>query len=508
MAGHAIFLLVAALTWRSHVISHEMIYLLGSRRIADPTFLAADFTWFVLPPTSFLFDHIVAPLWSWLDEFAIINIGRFVVWAVTAWSIVALARALRLPAWSTVVGFAAWLFWRQTLVTCGAPFEGFQVKSASYPLVFFSLAFALRGMAARAGLSAGLATAFHAVIGGWTFLALLVSMLASWKRFPSRRIATLLLASAPFIVPVVLASGQFRNAGVTGDDRARMDEVYVTIAAPFCCDPDHFMSSEAWIRVAIVFTIAPLLIFLWCRRDEAWLLGGFVTALIFFFLLAEVAQRLGLYWFLAAFPCQMGASLPAFFMFLILPAWLRQGLRAGRFTRIVAVLALVGSAWLLYERRAVQRAIRTPGAFITELRQPRWGGPPTRRHYGKESVYSWIRANTPRESVFITPLLMDFWPYAERAQVASTRHPPFDRRVIEWNERLQAMGNLDSEGYNVNREDDLTIEDLRGLRENYGATHYLTKRRRDDLAGYLLFESDGFSIYDVSGLTQTARAAE
>ena len=136
--------------WTSQVGRHETLYLLGSRCIADPQFLAVDFTWSHLSPTTFLYDHLLAPLWSVFGEFAIANIGRFAAWLLTAWSLAALARAARIPAWSVVVGFTVWLLWGQTLVTCGSPLEGFQVKSFAYPLVFFSLAFAMRGRIVRA----------------------------------------------------------------------------------------------------------------------------------------------------------------------------------------------------------------------------------------------------------------------------------------------------------------------------------------------------------------------
>ncbi len=129
IAGCAIFLLLVLKWWKAHVISHEMLYLLGSRRVADPSFLAVDFTWSKLSPTSFLYDHLLAPLWFFLGEFAIVNVGRFVSWALAAWSITVLVRALRLPPWGVVAGFAAWLLFGQTLADCGAPFEGFQVKS-------------------------------------------------------------------------------------------------------------------------------------------------------------------------------------------------------------------------------------------------------------------------------------------------------------------------------------------------------------------------------------------
>lgn len=496
IAGGAIFLTIAVLTWKAHVISHEMIYLLGSRRVADPTLLARDFTWSRLPPTSFLFDHMLAPLWSFFGEFAIANIGRFASWVVTAWSIVFLARALRFPLWSAVPGFVVWMLWGQTLSSCGSPLEAFQVKSFSYPLMFFSIALVVRGKVLPAGICSGLATAFHVIVGGWGCLALFVAMLIDRKRFPLRRIAVFLLAAAPFVLPVVLSVALFHEGGMAHEDRAWMDEIYVTIAAPSCCDLDYFMSTERWIRAGIVFVLATILVLTWPERDAARILAGFVGTLVFFFLLAEVAERLELYWFLKVFPCQLGASLPAFFLFMMVPAWVaRKPLGTA-----VAIGVVLGTAWLAYDRGAFQNLIEAPGLLVAELRRPVWGGPPDEPEYGDPKLYAWIKVNTPRDSIFITPFIKDFWTNGERAQVASRRHPPFDHRLIEWTERLTTTYELDLEGDRQTTESDLTVPELVAICERYGATHYLTQHIRVDLADRFLFSTPGNFVYDLRGL--------
>jgi hypothetical protein len=46
----------------------------------------------------------------------------------------------------------------------------------------------------------------------------------------------------------------------------------------------------------------------------------------------------------------------------------------------------------------------------------------------------------------------------------------------------------------------MPIENLIDLRERYGATHYLAKGRRRDLAAHLLHHDGGYSVYDLRGL--------
>jgi hypothetical protein len=110
-----------------------------------------------------------------------------------------------------------------------------------------------------------------------------------------------------------------------------------------------------------------------------------------------------------------------------------------------------------------------------------------------------------------------FWPYAERAQVASMRHPPLDRRIIEWKERLEALNGFrpfEKRGFDTAEElaineGNLSVRDLIRIRDTYGATHYLILGKREDLAAHLLYTTDFpaafnprvYSVYDIAALT-------
>ena len=84
VAACLIFAAAAVCTWESFVGLHEELYFLGSRRIADPAFLVNDFTWSKLSPTTALYDHLLAPLWSVCDAMTIANLGRALFWGLLA----------------------------------------------------------------------------------------------------------------------------------------------------------------------------------------------------------------------------------------------------------------------------------------------------------------------------------------------------------------------------------------------------------------------------------------
>jgi hypothetical protein len=144
-----------------------------------------------------------------------------------------------------------------------------------------------------------------------------------------------------------------------------------------------------------------------------------------------------------------------------------------------------------------------PDDIAFQLSQPTYPRP-----YPNEPLYAWIRNNTPKNSVFITPLLGEFWSRAERAQVASIRHPPLDRRLIEWKQRLEAMNGFrpfTRAGFDIDKEleraeNRLTIEHLARIRRLYGATHFVSLVERPDLADHLIQSVQGFSIYDIRDL--------
>ena len=512
IAGWLVFLATIVCCWTGFVDADEELYLLGSRRLADPSLLAVDLTWSKLSPTTALYDHMIAPLWSFMDAFAIVNLGRLLFWGLMAWALARLARTIRLPAWSLVVGFTLWLLWKQSLGTCGSPYQGFQPKSFAYPLIFLSLTEAIRGRAGRAGLAAGLATAFHIIVGGWACLGLFLAMLVQRRLFTFRQLALYLAATVPFVVPLVLSVVLFHSGHVTAADQHRMNDVYALFAMPHCCDPATFMAANhiplAWPRAGVVFALSLVVVFAWRERRAAAILGTFTAALIAFFTLGLVAGRFGMTGLLTLYPFQLANALPALFLFVFVAGWIGTGGWTRRFGWALALPVLAGTLWLMIDGDVPSEIVERPVSFADEVKLlPELS--PTLTEL--DPLYDWIRASTPRNSVFITPLIYEFWPYAERAQVASMRQPPLDRAILDWKDRLDALNQhvpYRQRGFEIEtelaaHESALSVAELNEMRVRYGATHYLVHGERRDLAGLLVHAQQGYSIYDLARLGPT-----
>lgn len=503
--GCLLFLVMIVVHWRRLLESHELIYMLGSRRLADPELLVHDLTWANLPPTSLLFDYLLALPREWLSEWVLVNIGRFLTWGLTAWALTLLVRVLRLPWWSLLLGYMLWMLYGQTLAYCGSPIEGFQVKSFSYPLIYFALYFAIRGQAIRAGLAVGLATAFHIIVGGWACLGLFLSMALNRRSFTGRQLLAFLLATVPFVLPVVLAVALFHLNAPAGADTTRMDAIYVLFAMPHCCDPWHFMTPARWDQAIMVFALTPLLVHYWPVRRAVRILNGFLLILIVLFFIGLVARSYEMFWFLKLYPFQLAKSLPLLFFFVFCLAYLQTTRPQQRLATLAWVLALTGLVFQFDGKNMTQRLWRWPERFGEEVQAFMAPNP---RKSSKERLYEWIREHTPRDSVFITPLLGEFWAYAERAQVVSFSHPPLNHRILEWEERLIALNRsqpFSKRGFRIREafgenENALDIEQLLQIRERYGATHYMTTQPRQDLDEYVLFQTRQHYIYDVGAL--------
>ncbi len=497
--------------WEDFVYSHEAIYLLGSRKVADPEFLSLDLTWGTLPPVTFLHDYLVASLRSFMGDFGIVTFGRWAMWILFAWALSRVARLVRVPPWSAVAGFTLWMLAEQTLMACGAPIEGFQPKSFAYPCVFFALGFAMQGKVIRAGALAGLGTAFHLIVGGWGCLAVFVAMVVNRKDYTFRQLAYYIAASAPCILPTLAATWLFVG-GMSSDESASMSEIYVTFAWPICLDPAKFLSLNQFVMSIGVFGTTPVLLWLWPQRREARFVAIFTLSLIAVFALGLVGWWLEAYWFLKLFPFQLANALPVLLLMILCFAYIGSRPPAARLGRIAWIAGIIVALWFADDEDAFREVRKIPERMWSEVQVI--SESTARSRYGDRleavdfHMYDWIRENTPRDSIFITPYVSEFWTYAERAQVAGFRHPPYDRNFLDWYDRLVALNNdreFKTTGHQIKKElkknqGKLPVGELIRMREEYGATHYMSSEDREDLLPYRLYRGAGWYIYDVTRL--------
>ena len=507
LLGWMLFAIIVVFEWRNYIRKHEAIYLLGPRRVFDPEFLANDLSWSTLPPTTLAYDYLFAPLFNVWDDFGIVTVGRIVTWVLFAWGLALLARTIRLPVWTVLAGFVLWFLWGQRIANCGSPLEGLQPKSFAYPLAFMSLAFVMQGRMIRAGVAIGIATVFHIIIGGWSCMAIFFSLAINRRYFSVRDLGLFIAGTVPFILPLVLVVAFFHTAGLAPGEQLLMDRIYTIFAQPHCIDPAMIMSESVWLRALTIFPVSLALVFLWPEHRSARVLGCFLAGLIALFALGLLAGQAEWYTLLKLYPLQLAGALPALFLFVFCLALLMRRHSLTTPGKVATGLGVLLCLYLVFDEQVLtEEIIEVPTQFVRmlDVDEPIRYGRDVSVH--RRAMYKWIREQTPRDSVFITPYLPEFWTYAEREQVAGFRHPPHDRRLIEWQERLIALNGSNefrNRGFGIKKEltrnvGRLSAEQLGQIRTLYGATHYLVDRRRAEFDDYLLFSVGGYYLYDLA----------
>lgn len=133
-----------------------------------------------------------------------------------------------------------------------------------------------------------------------------------------------------------------------------------------------------------------------------------------------------------------------------------------------------------------------------------WTGP----HNEFARAGEWIRRNTPRDVLFLSPpQLGGFCFFARRSTVVDFHRNPFSEgAIVEWRRRLAELIDepvFDCQGLRecnrlLERFSGLPAESYERLAARYGA-EYLLVRSRDDLRFRRLYRNRGFDVYELPG---------
>ena len=184
-AGVALLALISLRFLRPTILSNEAVYLLRGRRIVEPTFLANDWAvgaeaWY--QSMSVAFDVLAGALWASLgDAIPVVLVGRLFAWTLAVASLARLASTAGVHPGFFLAGAAAWLVGGQAFSAGESIFGAVEQKVFAYAALFAALDAACRGRVLRAGVFAGVAIAFHVLVGGWGGAALGIGVLVRYR---------------------------------------------------------------------------------------------------------------------------------------------------------------------------------------------------------------------------------------------------------------------------------------------------------------------------------------
>ena len=377
---------------------------------------------------------------------------------------------------------------------------GLESKVIAFAFVFWGISARLTQRFKTAALCGGAAIAFHPIVGLWHVVAMGFAEVPDLKSFfadlnssrPRRRLwveAALLIVTA---LPGLWPAFQLLQ---TSDSRASYVANFVQVfyRLKHHLDPMDFgiWNYAGYVLLALIWTA--LLIFVARRerfslRDRWWMAYIAATALFAFcgFLVGLGVRPAQEMW---GYRWRMG--LLKFYPFrlfdLMLPvavAVIAARVMGGRRQRLVWTIAFLGFAYA-----TVEEHLHEPPLPWTRQARTDW-----------KSACAWIAANTPTDSLFLTPIESDsFKWYAQRAEVVNFKDCPQDAAgIVEWNQRLQWLDRWSKAAFEDQR---YSVEELHALRRKTKA-EFAMARSRVPYEADLIYSNETFNVFRLPNLPE------
>lgn len=467
---------------------NEAHYLCRLKHYWDPAYCPGDL--FLESPDA---HFTVVWLFGWVTQFISLEatawLGRLLSWALLAFSWQRLVGRLTRTPYLGVLGAALLVVGTRELNFAGEwIIGGFEAKTIAYGVVMLAIVEAIDSRWNRCWILLGIASAFHALVGGWSVVAL--GLAAAWRRDlpPLRGMWPGLLSGAILALAGVVPALQL-NQGTPPEVVAEANVTYVYFRLPhhlaLLNQPTNWIFERAGRHLIAVFGLAGLLMgwrrhasrplllvvaFAWA--SEAISLLGLGVSLVGWNHPEWAASLLRYYWHrLADIATPIGAILIALH-------WLDACLVARRKKAVlIAFVVMVGCS--IYFAGLI--APRLAGEF------PRGDGQMADPAAWIE-MCEWIETNTPRQALFLVPRASQTFKWrASRAEVATRKDIPQDAAsMVEWRRRLEDVyrGGTRSDGstWKTRSLARLGAARLRELGREYGADYVLDQAPRRSLS--------------------------
>jgi hypothetical protein len=432
--------------------------------------------------------------------------GRLLSWMLLAGGWYALVRATLGDAaqrrgWYAVLAAALFVFTNQWCQPAGEwVVGGFEAKGIAYACVFFALAAATRERWNVAAVMLGLATAMHALVGGWAALAVGFAALALGPSRPRIR-ATLpgLIASVTLamcgIWPAVQLSRQASAATA-----AMASDIYVFERLGHHLVLQYFQFGHlmgyalllvAWVALDRLTHRSPSLALL--RRFVMVSLviaaiGAFICLAWPLFGRETAAGLLRFYWFRLA-----DAVLPVGFAIMAV-CWIARLVEDGRPLAKWALLLAIAVSVLHLGTHVRARVEGVP---------PRGEAPLAGRQLDDwRDVCAWARDETPADARFITPRwAKTFRWHAERGEVGNWKDVPQGAAaIVAWRQRMDDLHTNDNPRAKkrwLTSHAWASPQPLARLAQRYDAP-YLVTAAKPALPFHRLYRNRSFAVYDLT----------
>lgn len=462
-------------------ISNENIYLLLPYKIWNSNFLLNDWTFENPFLAHAVFNIFISFFTLFFSVEALGWFGRVICWILTIIPLFKIGRGYNIPHWIISVSILLWIIQGQSIVGNEWVFNSFEAKSISYLFLTYALLGILKNRDVLSSILLGLTFSFHAIVGFWSILAVLLSMIL--MRYHFKRIIKIIfyisIASLPGIVFYILT--------FIGDSSTSMvnSKYIVLMSQPFHLDP------FSWVKRDILLTYL-LFIFnsLYYLRNKdnktITLLYYFQFFLGIFFTLGLICRYFECYNFLRLYPCRLfPLFVLLFFFYSFMSIFYNKSLKSYK-----ELIFTIGMLSIM--------SLKPPfGAVFEEIRfnYRMW----TRNDNNLEKSLKWIGKNTLNGSIIIAPPWeKNVWYLSKRAQIANFEYIPLSR-FNEWQNRIVTLvGKIED----FNRADQiqemekfynsLTTTDIISISNEFGADYLISKNY---YFFPVMFDSGSYKVY-------------
>jgi len=490
---------------------NETHYLAKAKHYWNPDFCPGDAFLDSADPF-WVFYATVGALTRWFSLPAVAWIGRAAAWSALAAGWVAVARAAGLPRGAGALAAALLV----ALVDRGNfagewIVGGVEAKCFAYALVLAELAALVRGHWNLAWLAGGAASAWHAVVGGWSVAAVAIVWLTESRATrPSVRAMAPALVGGGLLASLGLAPALLLDRQASPEQRAEAARIYVYERLPHHLAPLSLDNAELARRVVRFALLLAAWAALWRQQrrsvarapeqaplsassDRLFRFAAVAVALAGIGLLidaanperpAAAARWLRFYWFRLA---DVAAPLA---VAVAIAGWTARWLAVpSRGWQWAACLPVVACGWHLMARAAERWHAPCPPADRKIERPAEW-----------REACEWVRKHAPADAVgLIDREGQSFKWHAERGDVANWKDLPQDAAaVVAWFDRCQRI-------WTQRQPDGTTLRTslaFLGARrvaetaQRYGATLVVT-RASPPLALPVAFANDAYAVYRV-----------
>jgi hypothetical protein len=376
--------------------------------------------------------------------------GRLLCYTLVASGLVLIGRKLGLSL--PLLLLAVYLFLHDQSLAAGEWLVGgLEAKSVAYGLVVLAIGLMLEGRYRWMALMLGLATSFHVLVGGWSFLAVLGWLVLRWKtRLGHIRhlglILLIYLAGSVFGVGPVLA--QLFTPTPTGS--VLPSYIYVFLRLPHHLNPLSWPSNWWFESMKYLLILALSVGLLWRKRQSGRLPEQHAACmeLAQFTLISLVPFILGLAVapfdhqgrLLQYYPFRLGDVMLPLNTWLLFACTLEQTFTA-RARRVMLLVCIVLLSWKC-STQAVSfknQLLALPQFPSTEQGvDPQW-----------KTLCAWLRSHTPQDAIVVSLPTWNFANFtwlAERPTIANFKLLPQTKAgILAWYDRLGDLsGNLAS----------------------------------------------------------------